>query len=265
MAKIAREAGISVGAVYARYPEKNVYLYHLIGDAFRSMRDDVKLVLNGSSWRRESASFIAGQIVAHLVAKMTTPRAAGVIRAAIKLATVKPIAIELFEEYRTEVTDLSVALLSPKLRKAPPSAIRIGMQIVLATITDAVLQKRAGPMSAGSARMAEALTNLLLGYLGLSGDSWAGNEAEGEDEPDESVVFEAEDEVAQEDKSNRVYDPDLRAYKGRIQKPAEPKRARGPKNTEPAPKLETVTPPRTPKPPAEPPPKPARKVKRRFI
>lgn len=286
MAKIAREAGTSVGALYARFPEKNVYLYHLLADAFRSMRENAKLVLDGRRWPRESAAFVAKQIVAHVVAKMTTPRAAGVIRATIKLATVKPVTIELFEEYRTEITDLSIALLSPKLRAASPRAIRVAMQIILAAITDAVLQKRAGPMSAGSARMTEVLTNVLLGYLGLStGHSWAGGEAEGEDEPDESITFVLEDEIEPDDASNRVYDPDLRAYRGRIENPTKPKRTRGRADTPPKikpsasrqtirdgrsetklpPKAEVVTPPRVPKPSSDEPPKEVRRTRRVFI
>ena len=53
------------------------------------------------------------------------------------------------------------------------------MQVVLGTITDAILQKHPGPMNAGSGRMIGALTNILLGYLGLeSGARWAGDEAD---------------------------------------------------------------------------------------
>ncbi len=39
------------------------------------------------------------------------------------------------------------------------------MQIILATITDAVLQPRPGPMVAGSKRMKDALTQVMLGNL----------------------------------------------------------------------------------------------------
>lgn len=32
MARIAREAGMSVGALYARFPEKHTYLYRVVGE-----------------------------------------------------------------------------------------------------------------------------------------------------------------------------------------------------------------------------------------
>src|SRR5665213_2528459 len=91
MAQIAREAGCSVGALYSRYSEKNSYLYRIIAHAFRSMRDDAQRTLDRGRWQVEPANFITKQIVSHVVTQMTTPRAAGIIRATIKLATVKSV------------------------------------------------------------------------------------------------------------------------------------------------------------------------------
>ena len=264
MQKVAREAGISVGSLYARYPDKNSYLYHLIADAFRSMLDDAKLTLNPGRWRRESAAFVARQVVVHVVAKMSAPRPAGVIRACLKLATVKPRTIELFEEYRTEVTKLAVDLLAPRMGSGASRTIRVGMQIVLGTVTDAVMQKRPGPMNAGSARMTEALTNVFLGYLGLSASgAWAGEEAESEDEPDEPMI--PEEEIEEEEASNRLFDPDLKVYKGRIAKPLIATRRRKRKEPEPAPRIQVVKPPKTPSPPKEEPPLPPPRRKHIFI
>jgi AcrR family transcriptional regulator len=263
MAKIAREAGVSVGALYARYPDKTAYLYHLIADAFRSMRRDAKLVLDGSRWRRESAAYVAKQIVIHVVAKMTTPRAAGVIRAAVKLATGTPHASDLFEEYRSDVTELAIGLLRPRLRAASPQTIRIAMQIIFATVTDAILQKQPGPMRAGGKRMTEALTNVFLGYLGLSEDgSWAGDEAEDDDSVDEPEVLLPEDEVSEEDAKGRNFDPDLRAYRGRVAKSPEPKRRRKRPEPEAVPKVKAAKPPRAPKQKPKPEPEPARPKRR---
>jgi hypothetical protein len=209
---------------------------------------------------------------------MTARKAAGVIRAAVKLATIKPLTIELFEDYRKVVADQAVALLFPKLHRTTPHTIRIAIQIVLGTITDSVLQEKAGPMNAGSARMVDALTNVMLGYLGLSEGSWAGEEAEDEDEaPDD-------DELTEEpptDGSVPVFEPEFRRYVRKrstspAQTPAKPvtqKRAppalSNPIKTQaspPEPKAagaaKVVKPPRAPTPPPEPPPP---KRRRRVI
>jgi len=159
IAEIAREAGCSISTVYDRYSDKESYLYRVIAHAFHNMADNAKLALDPSRWRRASAKIIVQEIVSHSVSQMTTPRAAGVIRATLKLAIVKPLALEPFENYRSTVVDLSVDVLSGKIRQ-PPTAIRIGLQIVFGTITDSVLQKHPGPMNAGSGRMTGALTNV---------------------------------------------------------------------------------------------------------
>jgi AcrR family transcriptional regulator len=281
MARIAREAGTSVGALYARFPEKNAYLYHLIAAAFRSMREDAKRTLDRSRWPRDTASAIVRQIVSHVVGKMTTPRAAGIIRATIKLATVRPSAVELFEEYRTEVTKLSVALLAPKTEATPDRAIGIAMQIIFATVTDAVMQKNAGPMHAGSKRMIEALTNVMLGYLGLSGSSWAGDESDGADDPADESDLGSDRAPDLDEGETAVFNPGYRTFMGKTggKHKAQGKRssqgsaAKADSQLSPRPSAKrseaqtpiskiVAPPPRPPTPPPETPPK--RKLRRRI-
>jgi hypothetical protein len=125
------------------------------------------------------------------------------------------------------------------------------MQIVLATVTDAILQPRPGPMAAGSKRMKDALTQVMLGYLGVSkGGSWAGDEA---DEKDEAETTPEPDDTDQSDASNdpnAVYDPDLRTFhksKGAAQQPPISKR-RNSRSGKPSPSAPpTVKPPTVPK------------------
>jgi AcrR family transcriptional regulator len=178
MAEVAREAGCSVGALYARFPDKHALLASVIGGVFRGMRNEASL---GPDQDRQSHTSAADQIkdlIGNTVSAMASPRAAGAIRAVIKLTSAQPDAIKTFEGYRTDMTERAVGLLSAD-PKVAPGAVRIGMQIVLATVTDAILQKRAGPMAAGSDRMKAALANVMIGYLGISmAGRWAGAEAE---------------------------------------------------------------------------------------
>jgi AcrR family transcriptional regulator len=219
IAKIAREAGCSVGAFYARFPEKNSYLYHLVGSAYRTLAHRAETELQAMPTAHLSLPSLVKLVVEHVVNNLTDARAAGVIRATIKLSTVKPIAIELFEDYRTEVTRLAVAILAPRVPRNSKGAIRLGMQIVLATVTDAVLQPRPGPMAAGTKRMKDVLTQVMLGYIGVSkNDGWAGKESDGEDKVETNSEFDDDDQNNAPKDTSAVYDPDLRMF--RKSKPA---------------------------------------------
>jgi hypothetical protein len=201
------------GALYARFPEKNAYLYHLVASAYRTMAHRAETELQAQPTHRMPLPSLVRLVVEHVVSAMTDARAAGVIRATVKLSTIKPITIEPFDNYRAAVTKLAIAVLSPRIRGDSTSAIRLGMQIVFATVTDAVLQPRPGPMAAGTKRMKDALTQTMLGYLDTSANgSSAGEEADGEDkaeiipEPDNNGRDTPTD-------ANAVYDPDLRIFR----------------------------------------------------
>ena len=213
MARIAREAGCSVGALYARFPNKDSYLYHLIASAYRTMAHRAETELEAKPSGHMPLPSLVRHVVGHVVSTMTDTRAAGVIRATNKLSTVKPITIKLFEDYRAAVTQSAVAVLSPRIGGVSTGAIRLGMQIVLATVTDAVLQPRPGPMAAGTKRMKDALTQVMLGYLGVSAKgSWAGEEADGEDETETALVADDSEKDDPPTGANAVYDPDLRTF-----------------------------------------------------
>ena len=213
MARIVREAGCSVGALYARFPNKDSYLYHLIASAYRTMAHRAETELEAQPTRHMPLPSLVRHVVGHVVSTMTDARAAGVIRATIKLSTVKPITIELFEDYRKEVTRLAVTVLAPRIQGNSTGAIRLGMQIVLATVTDAVLQPHPGPMVAGTKRMKDALTQIMLGYLGASASgSWAGEEADGEDETETALEPDDAEKDDTPTNANAVYDPDLRTF-----------------------------------------------------
>ncbi len=255
IAMIAREAGCSVGAFYARFPEKNSYLYHLIASAYRTLAHRAETELGAMPTSHLSLPSLVRLVVEHVVNTMTDARAAGVVRATMKLSTVKPIAIELFEDYRKEVTRLAIAVLAPRLHGNSSGPIRLGMQIVFATVTDAILQPRPGPIVAGTNRMKDALTQVMLGYLGVSKSrSWAGKEADGEDE--DEIVLEPDDadhDDAPND-ANAVFDPDLRTFrksKGAVKQPPVSKR-RKPKNDAAPPAPPAVKPPNAPKGPRDP-------------
>jgi AcrR family transcriptional regulator len=227
MARISREASCAVGTLYERYSDKNTYLYRTIAQAFGYMTEDANRVLDGGRMGSESGATVAKRIVSHVTSQMTAPRAAGVIRATMKLSTVKPLALKPFENYRMTVTDHAVKLLTGRSRQVSAGAVRIGMQVVLGTVTDSIMQKSPGPMNAGSGRMTAALTSTLLGYLGLENKSaWAGNEANGEDEPADVVDAGSETAPQLDDGEIAIFDPDSRTYTGKRSESIKTRRSR---------------------------------------
>ena len=79
-ARIAREADCSVGALYARFPEKNAYLYHVVASAYRTMASHAETELEIPPTRHLSLPSLVRLVVEHAINTMTSPRAAGVIR-----------------------------------------------------------------------------------------------------------------------------------------------------------------------------------------
>ena len=216
MAQIARESGCAIGTLYERYSDKNAYLYRTIGHAFRYLAGDANRALDGSRVGNESGAAVVKRIVSHVTSQMTAPRAAGIIRASLKLSAVKPVASKPFEDYRKAVTERAVTLLTGRSRKISAGAVRIGMQIVLGTITDSIMQKNAGAMNAGSARMAAALSNVLLGYLGLEGKSaWSGREANGVDDPAAIPKLGSDTPPPLDEGEIAIFDPESRTYIGK--------------------------------------------------
>jgi AcrR family transcriptional regulator len=208
MAQIAREAGCSVGALYARYPEKTNYLYRVVAAGLRSLQEQIGAKLEAKLGTPEPPSATVSWTVRVIVEAMASRKAAGVIRAGIKLSTVKPDTAELFEDYRHTVTDKAVALLAPKFPKTNTQAIRIAVQIVMATVTDAVLQKKPGPMLAGTQRMDQALTEIVAGYL----DPRGAISTQDTDDEDDTPVEDELTEAPPTDGSTPVFDPEFRRY-----------------------------------------------------
>ncbi|HXJ01394.1 MAG TPA: TetR/AcrR family transcriptional regulator [Micropepsaceae bacterium] len=222
IAGIVREAGCSVGAFYGRFPDKNAYLYQLIASAFHTLTDDANLVLDKARWPRASDSVVAHHIVSYVVTKLASKRASGVIRATIKLATVRPATLDLFRDYRNAVTERAVFLLAPRAGDRS-SAVRAAMQIVFATVTDGLLQNGNMPLKANSKRMVDALTGVIVGCLDSSHTGqWAGSESDNEDST------ENESEKAPDLPAGRmaVYDPSDRVYRSTAPSLHKPKRAR---------------------------------------
>ena len=73
MAQLAREAGCSVGAVYARFSDKNAFLYRLLSAAFRSMETSAARELDTNRWKHLSAAGRVERIIAQAPVMTSAP------------------------------------------------------------------------------------------------------------------------------------------------------------------------------------------------
>jgi AcrR family transcriptional regulator len=212
VAEFAREAGTSVGAFYGRYRDKEAFIYGAISGAFHGLTHFAKSDLDPRRWRRTSTAKTINGVVQHIVERIGRPRAAGATRAALKLATIKPHAIEPFTNYRKFVADRAVELLAGRLSiKQPEASVRNAVQAIFGIVTDAAVVG-AGPMRLGSDRMVTALSALMSGYLDLEDDDRLG------DKDDEAEEEKAGIELMGDKNQDRtdLIDPDLLTAVGSV-------------------------------------------------
>lgn len=191
MSELARESGCSVGSLYQRFPDKYMCLLYAVEMQFGNMIAAANSALSPLPPNRSLAANKAEFLIDHIVSEMTAPSAAGAIRATLKLATIRPEAVKKFEEYRETLNDCAIAMLHNQMPKGiSRDTIRVAVQIVIATVTDSLLQEKPGPMSAGSRRMKSALTNVFISYLGISSDKkWGGTEADDDECKVDNKIF----------------------------------------------------------------------------
>src|SRR5665213_473995 len=224
VARIAKVAGVSVGAFYARYASKDQFIYFSTSDRFRAACNAARRELASGQWHRASAERTVRGIVKHIVTVMGQPKTAGLTRAAFKRAPQMTHILQPIQDYRKAVTECARELLGSHLRdRQSPRHIDAAIQIVFATVINAALEK-SGPLRAGSETMIDALGDMTLRYLQFSGArAWHGDADEPE-EADEPAPYPAGDPDEDEDENAvtvpkdhiAIYDPDLRTITGSI-------------------------------------------------
>lgn len=171
IAKIAATADCSVGSFYGRFSDKKAFLTMLVQSACNSAALAADRVLDPAQWEGASGATVAGAIVRHVVGQ-ARGESAGVLRTAVKLGRTDPAALRALLSYRDKVTDKATALLSHHLpkRSGAEKSIRAALQIVHGTVMDAVLHQQ-GPLQLDGDAMVDALRNVMIGHLGLRGES----------------------------------------------------------------------------------------------
>jgi AcrR family transcriptional regulator len=164
---ITSAARCSVGAFYARFPHKTVFIDEVIVTTFDMASRDANRDLAASRWRDATNDKVVHAIAEHVVTALND-EAAGVMRAALKRAQGAPAALGAILSYRSVVTNLAVDLLTDRLprERGQKKTIRIAMQVLHATVTDSVIHDR-GPLQPGTRTMIDELGYLVARHLEL--------------------------------------------------------------------------------------------------
>jgi AcrR family transcriptional regulator len=125
VARIAAEAGVSVGAFYERFTSKDSFLGRLIDRQLRGATDSVERELNLRTWGHRSPEDIVRAIVEHIVSTLHGA-GAGIVRTALKRGASRPAYLEPLAEYRRMVDQRAVSLLAHRVQgvRNPTLAVR---------------------------------------------------------------------------------------------------------------------------------------------
>jgi AcrR family transcriptional regulator len=193
VARIAREAGVSVGAFYGRFESKDAFLRQVSWARLDLATERARADLDPKRWGAASGARIVRAITQHVLDTVNS-NTVGAVRIAVKCGRLDRTFLTPLLTYRAAVADQAVALLKPhvKVERDPERAIRAAVQIALATAIDSLFQDE-GPLRAGHRRMAETLSRMMALLLGIADRQ---GELAGDDQADEMIVIPPERAVA---------------------------------------------------------------------
>ena len=169
---IARRAGVSVGIVYRRFPDKDALLRAVYERFFARSRESNRAALAPDKWAGVPLPKMVRAVIGGMVRGYEQHRA--LLRALFRYAETHPDpefrrrADELSSEAFALLGDLLLASRGRIRHPDPPAAIRFALLAVALTLQGLLLPEHRAhhPYAASAATLAEELSRLVLGYLG---------------------------------------------------------------------------------------------------
>jgi AcrR family transcriptional regulator len=169
--EVVRRAGSSVGAFYARFPDKDALLYALYERYLEQAIATADDALDPARWRGRGVAEILAEVVRFLVAIYRAQ--GGLIRAFVLRNHTDPAFRARQERLSHHVsTKLTALLLARRDEITHPEAERaaaFGLTMTFATIEGAVLfgETRSSALALSDDDLAAELTRAYLAYLGV--------------------------------------------------------------------------------------------------
>lgn len=171
VAEIARRAGFSVGALYARFRDKAALLHCLLERFGSEVRATADAAFDPARWEGASAAEIAEELVSFSVA--IHRHRIGILREVLGRAYDDPeigmLIEQVFAELCKKLQPLLLARASEIRHPEPTVAAGFACRLVLGLLKEAVLFGGPGAYGVPTSdeRLARELTLALLGYLGV--------------------------------------------------------------------------------------------------
>jgi len=170
---IAKRAGLSVGVVYRRFPDKDTMMRAVYESFFARSRALMEKGLGQKKWEGKSLAERVRVMVGGLVTAYRVQR--GLFRALMVYGQTHPNpefrrrAAELNAESFRHVADVLLPCRDEMTHPDPEAAIRFGLMVIASTLRVVVLSDRPWELlGIPEDRLADELTRVFLGYLGAA-------------------------------------------------------------------------------------------------
>jgi AcrR family transcriptional regulator len=165
-----RAGGLTVGAFYRRYPDKNALLRHLDERFFSEMLKKNAEVLNPDRWANATAREIIEHFCREAVAVYSTRR--GLLRSLFLRArsdtVLQQSALHVNEQFLANLRALLLARRDEVAHPDPDRAIELGFMMVIGSLRELVVFGETWPAPpAHTPALAAEVARMYCGYLGI--------------------------------------------------------------------------------------------------
>ena len=175
LAEIMERAGVTVGAFYRRFPDKDALLHLLDERFFREMKERADELLDPDHWRGASVAEILTEFARTAVSVSVAKR--GVARSVFLRARVDPVIQATARHVNGELIDkLRALLLDPSRRPEvthpdPERAIALGFMMFFGALRETTVFGEVWPehRQIVGDTLGDEMARLFLAYLGVSG------------------------------------------------------------------------------------------------
>lgn len=169
LAEIMDQAGVTVGAFYRRFPDKDALLHHLDERLFAELYARADAVLTPDRWDGAPLADVIAAFTAEAVALYRSRR--GLLRSLFLRSRIDPVIAASARQLNAHLLARLGAVLgarSSEIRHPDPErAIALGYMIVIGGLRETVLfgEVWPAPSAADGADLADELGRVYLGYL----------------------------------------------------------------------------------------------------
>lgn len=172
LAEIVERAGVTVGAFYRRFPDKDALLHHLDRRFFAELHRRADEVLADQRWAGKPIAAIVNELANEAVAIYRERR--GLLRSLFLRARVDPVIQATAREVNAHFLERLHALFEPRRSEIthpdPDRAVTLGFMILLGALRETVVFGEVWPdvASVADSRLASELARMYLSYLGVN-------------------------------------------------------------------------------------------------